>query len=107
MGEYHLSHILIRNYMMYYLMWRMLTGLREKVKISFLPVWYTKFIPNWCFGVMKQHFQCTKVRNLDDITNCVSLSSSINAPQLVVSLDGTTFATIGVNTLKNRPLRLH
>ena len=79
--------------MMYHLMWRVLTGLHEEVKISFLPVGHTKFAPDWCFGLMKQRFWCTKVGDLDDIVNCVSLSSSVNVPQLVGLLDGTTLVT--------------
>ena len=79
------------RFMMYYLMWRVRTGLHEEVTISFLPVGHTKFSPDWCFGLMKQCFRRTKIVDLDDIANCVSLSSSVNVPQLVGSLDGTTF----------------
>ena len=38
---------------------------------------------------MKQCFRRTKIGDLDDIANCVSLSSAVNVPQLVGSLDGT------------------
>ena len=69
-----LMYLYIYRYMMYYLMWRVLTGLHEEVKISFLPVGHT-----------------TKVGDLDDIANCVSLSSFVNAPQLVGSLHGSVF----------------
>ena len=79
------------RFMMYYLMWRVLTGLHEEVKISFLPVGHTKFAPDWCFGLLKQRFRRTKIGDLDNIANCVSYSSSVNVPQLVGSLDGTTF----------------
>ena len=40
---------------------------------------------------MKQCFRRTKIGDLDDIANCVSLSSAVNVPQLVGSLDGTVF----------------
>jgi len=76
---------------MYYLMWRVLTGLHEEVKISFLPVGHTKFAPDWCFGLLKQRFRRTKIGDLDDIANCVSISSTVNVPQPIGSLDGTTF----------------
>ena len=46
----------VNRFMMYYLMWRVLTGQQEKVKTSFLTVRHTKFAPNWCFGMMKQQF---------------------------------------------------
>ena len=77
------------RYMMYYLMWRVLTGLHEEVKISLLPVGHTKFAPDWCFGFMKQRSRRTKIVDLDDIANCVTLSSSVNVPQLV----GSTFVS--------------
>ena len=45
--------------------------------------------PDWCFSLIKQCFCRIKVGDLDDITNCLSLSSAVNVPQLVGSLDGT------------------
>ena len=81
------------RFMMYYLMWRVHTGLHEEVKISFLPVGHTKFAPDWCFGLMKRRFRRTKIGDLDDIANCVSLSSSVNVPQLIGSIDGNTFVS--------------
>jgi len=78
-------------YMMYYVMWRVLTGQHKEVVISFLAVEHTKFAPNWCFGLLKQRFHRKKIGNLENIANCVSLSSSVNVPRLVGSLDVTTF----------------
>ena len=40
---------------------------------------------------MKQCFRHTKIGDLDDIANSVSQSSFVNVPQLVGTLDGTTF----------------
>ena len=68
-----------------------MAGLHDEATISFLPVGHTKFAPDWCFGLMKQCFRRTKIGDLDDIANCVSLSSAVNVPQLVGSLDGTVF----------------
>lgn len=79
------------RFLMYYLMWRVMAGLHDEATISFLPVGHTKFAPDWCFGLMKQCFRRTKIGDLDDIANCVSLSSAVNVPQLVGSLDGTVF----------------
>ena len=78
-------------FMMYYLMWRVLTGLHEEIIISFLPVRHTKFAPDWCFGLFKQLFHRMKVGDLDDIANCVSRSPTVNVAQLVDSIDGTAF----------------
>ena len=71
-------------------MWWVLTGQHKEVTISFLPV----IAPDWCFGLLKQRFRRTKIGDLDDIANCVSLSPSVNVPQLVGSLDGTTFVSM-------------
>lgn len=43
------------------------------------------------FGLLKLRFRLTKIKDLYDTANCVSLSASVNVPQLVGSLDGTTF----------------
>ena len=79
------------RFMMYYLMWRCLTGLHDEIKISFLIVGHTKFAPDWSFGLLKQCFRRTKIGDLDDIANCTSRSSFVNVPQLIGSLDGTKF----------------
>ena len=79
------------RFVMYYLMWRVTAGLHDEATISFLPVGHTKFAPDWCFGLMKQCFRRTKIGDLDDIANCVSLSSAVSVPQLVGSLYGTVF----------------
>ena len=42
------------NYVLWYWCWRVTHGLRESVRHSFLVVGYTKFSPDWCFGLMKQ-----------------------------------------------------
>ena len=68
-----------------------MAGLQQEITISFLLVGHTKFAPDWCFGLMKQCFHRMKIGDLDDIANCVSQSSAVNVPQLVGSLDGTTF----------------
>ena len=54
---------------------------------------HTIFASNWCFGLIKQHFYHTKIRDLDDIANYIILSL-VNVPQLFGSLDGITFVSI-------------
>jgi len=75
---------------MYYLMWRIVAGLHNEVKISFLPVGHTKFSPDWCFGLFKRHYRKTKIGCLDNIVATVNQSASPNFAQLVGSQDGTT-----------------
>lgn len=71
-------------------MWRILTGLHEEIKISFLPVGHTKFAPDWCFGLFKRHYRLTKIGCLDDIVRAVNLSATANVAQLVGTQDGST-----------------
>ena len=73
---------------MYYLMWRVLTGLHEEIKISFLPVGHTKFSPDWCFGLLKRKYRKTRIGCLDDIVCAVNDSSSPNIAQLVGTQNG-------------------
>lgn len=58
------------RYMMYYLMWRVLTEQHEEITISFLPVGHTKFFPDAGFGMLKRKFRMTKVGCLSDISKC-------------------------------------
>ena len=68
---------------MYYCMWRVLLGLHEEIKISFLPVGHTKFSPDWCFGLLKRKYRKMKRGCLDDIVKAVHQSGSPNVAQLV------------------------
>ena len=79
------------RFMMQYLMWRVLVGLNDEIKMSFLLVGHTKFAPDWCFGLFKQLFQRTKVGCLDDIAAVVERSATVNHPQLVGTHDGTMY----------------
>lgn len=75
---------------MAYLMWRVMVGLNREIIISFLLVGHTKFAPDWCFGLFKRLFKRTKITCLDDIAQVVEKSASVNHPQLVGHLDGTS-----------------
>ena len=58
-------HLLVDNctgqnknhFMIYYLMWRVMTGLHKEITLSFLLVGHTKFAPDWCFGLLKQYIK--------------------------------------------------
>ena len=78
------------RYLMAYFMWRVLVGLHEDIKISFLPVGHTKFAPDWCFGLFKRHFRLCKIGCLDDIVHAVNQSATPNVAQLVGTQDGST-----------------
>ena len=76
------------RFMMFYLMWRILTGLHKEITISFLLVGHTKFVPDWCFGLFKQQYRRSKVGSISDIA-VVKWSANVNFPQLVGEYDGT------------------
>ena len=78
------------RFLMYYFMWRILTGLHQEIKISFLPVGHTKFSPDWCFGLMKQQYRKINIGCLDDIVAAVNISATPNVAQLVGSQNGET-----------------
>ena len=76
------------RYLMSYLMWRVMTGLHEEVKISFLPVGHTKFSPDWCFGLLKRKYRKMRIGCLDDIVKAVNESGNPNTAQLVGTQTG-------------------
>ena len=57
------------NYVLWYLMWRVLTGRHSEVTLSFLVVGHTKFSPDWCFGLFKQLYRKTNVGSLKAIAD--------------------------------------
>jgi len=71
------------RFLMCYLMWRVLTGLHTEIKIIFLPVGHTKYLPDWCFGLFKQQYRKTRMSCLNDIVCVVNTSVTPNVAQLV------------------------
>ena len=69
-------------------MWRTSAGLHDEIKYSFLPVGHTKFLPDWCFGLVKRKYRKMKIGCLDDIVKAVNESGSLNVAQLVGSQSG-------------------
>ena len=76
------------RFLMFYMMYRILAGLHDDRVVSFLPVGHTKFLPDWCFGLLKRHFKRLKVGCLDDIVKVVNESANPNVAQLVGSQNG-------------------
>ncbi|KAL2104400.1 hypothetical protein ACEWY4_001268 [Coilia grayii] len=79
------------SFVMWYLMWRVLTGRHASIKMSFLLAGHTKFSCDWCFGLFKRNLRRNKVDCLDDIANVVKTSSpsGVNVPCLCGREDGT------------------
>ncbi|XP_035516337.1 uncharacterized protein LOC118327178 [Morone saxatilis] len=79
------------SFVMWYLLWRVLTGRHVSIKMSFLLAGHTKFSCDWCFGLFKRNFRRNKVDCLDDIAQVVQNSSpsGVNVPCLCGREDGT------------------
>ena len=69
--------------MMWYLLWRVLTGLHKSITISFLITGHTKFSPDGNFGLVKRLFRRTKVDSLGCIEAVVNASSKVNFAHLI------------------------
>ena len=76
------------NYVLWYLLWRTITGRHTNILLSFLVVGHTKFAPDWCFGLFKRLFRRTRVGSLKAVAEVVQKSGRCNEAQLVVTEDG-------------------
>lgn len=63
------------NALLQYLMYRVLTGLHDKIELSFLIVGHTKFSPDGYFGLIKHHYRRSQVYTYDQLANIVESSS--------------------------------
>ena len=60
-----------------------MTGLNRSANLSFMIVGHTKFMPDSCFGLLKQRFCRMHVQSLSDIATVVSESATVNRVKLV------------------------
>ena len=76
--------------MLWYLAWRVATGLHKTVSLNFLIAGHTKFSLDGCFGLIKQKFRKINVSWLNNIAYVVRkiTPSGCNRPQLVASENG-------------------
>ena len=79
------------SYMLWYLAWRILSGLHSRISIHFMLAGHTKFAPDWCFGLFKRKLRRTRVSCLADIVDVVNSSSTTNTAQLVGDEAGNVF----------------
>ena len=63
------------NALLQYLMYRVITGLHDKIELSFLIVGHTKFSPDGYFGLIKRHYRRSQVYTYDQLANIVESSS--------------------------------
>ena len=58
-------------------------GLHDSINYGLLLPGHTKFVPDWCFGLVKQKTRCTFISSLFDITRTVEYSAAVNVVELV------------------------
>ncbi len=68
--------------MIWYLLWRIMTGRHTSIQLSFLVVGHTKFAPDWCFGLFKRLLKRTRVGSLQALADVVQKSAKCNEAQL-------------------------
>ncbi len=81
------------NALLQYLIYRVLTGLHEKIELSFLIVGHTKFSPDGYFGLIKRHYRNSQVYTYEQLTGIVE-SSSTNGHNFCVSHSKNTVPVI-------------
>ncbi len=74
--------------MVWYLLWRVITGRHTNITLSFLVVGHTKFAPDWCFGLFKRLFRRTQIGSLRSIVDVVQKSGKCNEAQLISNEEG-------------------
>ncbi|GFR74827.1 hypothetical protein ElyMa_000439300 [Elysia marginata] len=74
--------------MVWYLLWRCMTGRNRSVKLSFLIAGHTKFSPHSGFRLIKRKLKPTRVDCLADIAQVVNDSSTMNEAVLVGAENG-------------------
>ena len=72
------------SYVLWYLAWRIITGLHQTCVYSFLIVGHTKFACDWCFGLLKQSFRKSFISSLNEFASVIDRSTvtGVNVPQL-------------------------
>ena len=84
------------NVVLWYLMWRVMEGRHKSITLSFLLAGHTKFGPDLCFDLFKQHYhkacRTGRVKDIEEETMAASTSGML-IPHLVTEQDGNS----GVN----------
>ena len=63
------------QYVLAYLMGRVLTGRHKSISLNFLITGHTKFAPDWCFGLLKQKLRKEPVSSLKEMEATVRHST--------------------------------
>ncbi|CAC5400107.1 unnamed protein product [Mytilus coruscus] len=73
------------NVVLWYALWRVMTGLHKSIEHSMMIAGHTKFEPDWHFGVWKLHWRNSAAETLSEVAETVTRSSrnGHNIPQVV------------------------
>lgn len=84
------------SYVLWYLAWRIITGLHQSCVYSFLIVGHTKFACDWCFGLLKQSFRKSFISSLYEFASVIDRStvSGVNVTQLCSLHDGSVIVPV-------------
>lgn len=63
------------NALIHYLMYRVFTGLHEKIELSFLIVGHTKFSPDGYFGLIKRRYRRSQIYTYEQLASMLESSS--------------------------------
>ena len=69
-----------------------MSGLHDKITLSFMVPGHTKFSPDWCFGLLKKKYRRTKVDGLTDLVSVVD-SATVNVARPTGLEDGSVVVT--------------
>ncbi|CAC5415024.1 unnamed protein product [Mytilus coruscus] len=73
------------NVVLWYALWRVMTGLHKSIEYSMMIAGHTKFEPDWHVGVWKLHWRNSAAETLSEVAETVTRSSrnGHNIPQVV------------------------
>ena len=60
------------KFMLWYLAWRVASGLHEVITLNFMVKGHTKFLPDSGFGLLKQEFRRSEVSSLECMASVVN-----------------------------------
>lgn len=73
------------NYLLFYLCWRVMSGLNQEIELNFLIAGHTKFSPDQMFGIFKRRFRVTYCSSLDHIVQVIIILSILICVYRVLS----------------------
>ena len=82
------------RFVVWYLAWRVATGLHKSISLNFLIAGHTKFAPDWCFGLLKKSFKRCAVPSLSVLEDVVNSSSTVNTAQVTGRENGETLVSV-------------